>query len=53
MRAERTVSVPREERVSQAWGEREEKYRGLLPVPHFGGFGSGRQDPDIPGQVPQ
>ena len=53
MRAERTVSVPREERVSQAWGEREEKYRGLLPVPHFGGLGSGRQDPDILLQVPQ
>ena len=53
-RAERTVSGRNAGGTrSQAWGGREEKYRGLLAVPHFGGFGSGRQDPDIPGQVAQ
>jgi len=51
VRPERTVSVPREERVHRPGVGGRRMDRGLVMSLHVGGFGSGRQDPDVTGQV--
>ena len=53
MRPERTVSVPREERVHRPGVGGRRMDRGLVTSPYVGGIGSGRQDPDVTVQVLQ
>ena len=45
------MSVPREERVHRPGVGGRRMDRGLVTSLHVGGFGSGRQDPDVTGQV--
>ena len=53
MRPERTVSVPREGRGHRPGVGGRRMDRGLVTFPHVWGFGSGRQDPGVTGQVLQ